>query len=264
MSLICRLMLMNLLAGSLALSQAPQEQSYFRQAEVHEAEGKIQIVANSPRPLAQVLDALQQKYGWVVDYEDPRFISKVDMVQPTAPATQILPGGGVFRVEFPSNLEEEKILEMVVASYNQSNNPGRFELRKSDQDKFVVVGLQARDSQGRLSRQKPLFDVPITVKKIKRNSSDTLKLICQTLAKRQGIAITLGVMPTSLLGHSEIEVGGTHLAARELLAQSLTLPGHRLYWRLLFDPSSKGYWLDIHLARDKNAPSSAHQRFSNE
>lgn len=242
---------MSLLALSPAVSQAPKEKnSYLRQAEVHETGGTIQVVANSPRPLAQVLDALIQKYGWAVDYEDPQFISKLDLVESAGPGNQTLPGGGRFSVEFPArNPEKEKILQLVVDSYNKSDNPGRFELRKSGQDTFVVVGAQARDVKGQLSHQQALFDTPITIKTGKRSVSDTLKFICQTVAERQPILVTIGVSPRGLLDTTEVEVGGVQVPARELLLQSLALTHRRLYWRLLFDPSSKGYWLDIHLIR---------------
>jgi hypothetical protein len=37
------------------------------------------------------------------------------------------------------------------------------------------------------------------------------------------------------------------VAARDLLYQALTGLNRRFYWRLLYDPVSKGYVLDIHL-----------------
>ncbi len=254
---IKRVILVIMLAVSLAGSQSrPEKHSYLRQAEVHETKGTVQIVANSPRPLAQVLDALFQKYGWMVDYEDPRFTSKMDLTESDGPSKQIVPSGGSFTVEFPANMEKEKVLQLVTDSYNKSTNPGRFELRKV-QDTFAVIGVQARNSQGQLSPQKPLFDAPITVKKQKQNISDTLKLICQTLSKRTGTAITIGVTPRNLLDRGQIEVGGAQLAARDLVLQSLTLPDHQFYWRLVFDPGSKGYWLDIHTPQRTAAPTPA-------
>src|SRR5579862_5238750 len=61
-----------------ALSQtAPGARPYLKEAAISQTAGTVRIEANSPRPLAQVLDALRQKYGWVVDYEDPQYVSSV-------------------------------------------------------------------------------------------------------------------------------------------------------------------------------------------
>jgi len=242
-----------------AISQTTRETgSYVKQAAISEIAGTIHIVADSPRPLEQTIDALQQKYGWVVDYEDPQFISKLDLVETAKPGDPapdlnlpaLLPGGGPFKVEFPAvSPEEEKILQIVVDSYNRSGNPGRFELRKGQQGAFFVVGAQARDGAGQISRQQVLLDVPITLAARKRTVSNTVNLICRKIAEGRRIAVTVGVSPRNLLDHNDATVGGTRVSARELLLQTLRSTRHNLYWRLLFDPDSKGYFLDIHSLR---------------
>ncbi len=244
---------------SQAISQTAREtSSYLKQAAISETAGTIHIVANSPRPLAQTLDALQQKYGWVVDYEDPQFISKLDLAETgdaanRAPASNLLarvPGGGPFSVEFPASTpEEEKTLQLVVDSYNRSNNPGRFELRRGKQEAFFVVGAEARDERGQISHQRVLLDVPITLATRRRTVSDTVNLIFRKIAEHRRMAISVGVSPRNLLDHTNVTVGGTKVSARDLLLQTLTSTHRNLYWRLLFDPNSKGYFLDIHLAR---------------
>jgi hypothetical protein len=249
---------LSLLVISQAASQTAREsRSYLKQAAISETAGTVHIVANSPRPVAQTLDALQQKYGWVVGYEDPQFNSKLDLVEAEdaggrPPATKVpsrIPAGGQFSVDFPaSTTEEDKTLQIVVDAYNRSNNPGRFELRKSKQGTFSVVGVEARDAQGKLSKQPVLFDVPITLANRQRTASATLKLICQKIAADRHIAVTIGVAPRKLLAH-DVTVGGTKVSARELLIQTLASTRHSFYWRLLFDPNSKGYFLDIHSTR---------------
>jgi hypothetical protein len=248
---------LSLLVISQAISQTTREsRSYLKQAAISETAGTVHIVANSPRPLAQTLDALQQKYGWVVDYEDPQFNSKLDLVEAEDAANRAsasklpmrVPGGGQFSVDFPATTtEEDKILQIVVDAYNGSNNPGRFELRRSKQGAFSVVGMAAHDQRGQLSKQPVVFDLPITLANRKRTASATVKLICQKIAEHYHIAVTIGVTPRSLL-EQDVTVGGTKVSARELLLQTLASNRHNFYWRLLFDPNSKGYYLDIHLS----------------
>jgi hypothetical protein len=74
-------------------------------------------------------------------------------------------------------------------------------------------------------------------------------LICRKIAEHRGIAVTVGVTPRGVLDHADVTVGGTQVAARDLLLQTLMSTHRNLYWRLLYDPNSKGYFLDIHVIR---------------
>jgi hypothetical protein len=224
--------------------------SYLKQAAISESAGIVHITANSPRPLLQILDALQQKYGWVVDYEDPQYVSQMDLIDAPGGSDSRLPGGGTFSVEFPAGApQEEKILHLVVDSYNRSKNPGRFELRPGAQGVFYVVGVAAHDEKDAISSQQVLFDLPITVVAGEKPITATLDLICQEVAAQSHTAVAIGVSPRALLDHAPAKVGGTKVAARDLLLQGLMATHHTLYWRLLFDPNSKGYFLDIHSVR---------------
>ena len=165
-------------------------------------------------------------------------------------ASKRLPSGGNFSVEFPASTQDaEKVLRLVVDSYNQSKNPGRFEVRRSAPDRFQVVGLAAHDEKGAISPQQVLLDRPVTLAAEERSITDTLNLICQELAAQSHTAVTIGISPRSVLDHTTVKVGGAKVSARELFLQSFMASHRNLYWRLLFDPASKGYVLDIHLIR---------------
>jgi hypothetical protein len=237
-----------------AFSQTPPEKnpsektSFLKRATVSENAGTTEVTANSPRPLAQALDALQQKYGWLAGYEDPQFRSKSDLAEPATAGGQILPAGGRFTAEFPSTVsDEEKILQTVVDAYNSSENPGRFELRKTKQGGFSIVGTQSKNAQGHITPQRPALDAPITLLPRQRTATDTINLIARRIAEQRGVKITLGVSPRNLLDHNNVKVSGTKVPARELILQVLSSLRGSFYWRLLFDPNSKGYFLDIHL-----------------
>jgi hypothetical protein len=251
MKFISWIVLTSTLVAPLCSQTAQQKSAYLKEAQIDEKGETVQIIANSPRPLQQALEALFQKYGWVVDYEDPEFTSDRDLVKDEGPGKQTLPAGGRFTVEFPAkNPEEEKILQLVVDAYNKSNNPGQYELRKGSQGNFAAVGTQARNAMGKLSAQRPLFDTPIMIPAGKRSLSETLSLICRTLAEHQKVSVTLGVTPRNLTNQTQVVVDGKQTPARDLLQQILIVPNRHLYWQLLFDPSSKGYWLDIHAFRN--------------
>jgi len=244
----------------------PAASPYLKHAEVSETQGTVHVLANNPRPLAQTLDALREKYGWVVNYEDPRFLSKLDVTEAASPMpggskAQLFPGGGRFGAEFPvgsaastppaseqaSSAEEEKAVQLIVDSYNRSDNPGRFELRKTGQQgSLSVVGTAAHDVKGRILPQKPVLDSPVTLLRKERTATATIQLLCEKLTALSGTNVALGVTPRNLLDHNTVTVGGGKASARDLLLQILTLTHGNCYWRLFFDPNSKGYLLSIH------------------
>jgi hypothetical protein len=250
-----------ILAFSQSQTTPPQKDAFPKEATISEDQGSVHIVASSARPLAQGLDALQKKFGWVVGYEDPRYLSKADVTELVdelhGPKPRLVPVGGRFEAGFPlppgevsaeaAADTEEKALRLVVDAYNHSNNAGQFELRKSSQQgNLVVVGSAARDSKGAIAPQKALFDTAITLVRAKRTGTEAIQLICRRVATRTGIPVSLGVSPRVLLDHNPVTVGGTKVAARDLLLQILSQTRGNCYWRLLFDPDSKGYFLDIH------------------
>jgi len=236
--------------------------SYAKQAAISEAAGKIRLVANDSRPLAQALEALQQKYGWRVNYEDPQYISKLDLSEPKGPqdksshpeVEQRVPGGGNFLVEFspgpPPNAapDEQKTLQLLVDSYNRSGNPGRFELRK-DKDRqeqvFDVVGTAAHDNQGKIAQQPVVLDSPLTIAVQERTFSDTVDLICQNIADKSHVKITLGIHPLGL-DRTNVTIGGKELTARSYLFRAMESTSRKLVWRLLYDPESDSYFLNVH------------------
>ena len=224
----------------------------MKRAEIGETNGRVHVASNSPRPLQQTLDALQQKYGWTINYEDPRYISRLDVVEaPDEQKTTRIPAGGDFSADFvapakDSTKDEEKTLRGILDSYNHSQNPGRFELRISPQGDLDVVGVAAHDAKGEISQQEVLFDLPVTFPNKERTIIETIELICNQLTERSHFTVAAGVYPRSTIGHASIVLGGDKTPARQLLRQCLQSTKRKLHWRLLFDPESNSYFLNVH------------------
>jgi hypothetical protein len=239
------------LLASPLLSQTTSSSAYLKSAAVTQAAGKVQIRAISPRPVAQILDALMDKYGWLVDYEDPQYTSAKDTVEAQGPTgTTKYPSGGAFNFEFSANApDEEKVLGQAVDAYNKTDNPGRFELRKDADGHFHVIGNAARDEKGTIAKQSVLLDRMVSVPAEEHSITDTLNQVCEELSAQSHVQIAIGISPRSLLEHNKVKLSGTKASARDLLKQSLQATHHKLYWRLIYDPVSQGYFLDIHSGR---------------
>jgi len=242
-----RLFILILLFSPCAFSQtaAPRE-AYLKDAAISENAGTVRIVANSPRPLEQVLDALQRRYGWVVNYEDPQYVATADYVENAGAEHSRIPAGRSFSIEFPSGAAEEKILRLVVDAYNKSTNPGHFEVRQLADASFDIVGTEAQDEKGKMFAQQIPLDVSVTLPSEERPINETVDQICQEVTKQLHYDFNLGISPRSFLLRTTAKIGGTNKSAREFLTQSLTATHQRLYWRLLFDPNTKTYLLNLH------------------
>ncbi len=138
---------------------------YLAEPKIKETESWLEITANDPRPLDNVLGALEHQHGWHINYEDPRY-GKADIVDDTAPSwLQGHPNGsraygvagGAFYVKiavdgyFPD--DPMQILPPLVEAYNRSGNPGRFELRRVNHESVDIVPTAAADGP-----QTPLLD----------------------------------------------------------------------------------------------------------
>jgi len=251
-----------LLIVSHAFPQDHGKKPYLDKAVISQTGDTVHIFANAPRPLAQALDALEEKYWWKVSYEDPCYTSDLDLVDDVDPqyleahpgARARVPRGGAFSVDFPSGPvprkppEEYSTLQAVVDAYNHSGNPGRFELRSDGKGNFDVVGVAAYDKGGRLVRQKPVLDLAITVAPEQRSAKDAIDLIRQALARRIGTRVLDGAWGSQFMKGAIVTVGGKEEPVRTLLWRTLSTISSNdgdLRWRLFYDPDSAEYGLNV-------------------
>jgi hypothetical protein len=227
---------------------------YLKQATISQTAKTLQIAANSPRPLAQALDALQNKYGWLISYEDPQYLSDAEVKTEPAPsgARVRVPAGGAFNVNLPlasANAvpDEAQTLQALVDAYNQTGNPGHFELRKGPEQDFDVVGISAHDAKGNVSKQTVVLDTAVTLPAQSRTVLDTIDAILQQVSQADHVAIELAISPRSLLRGTNVTLGGTNEPARTLLRKTLAATNRTFWWRLLFDPETRAYVLSLHV-----------------
>ena len=91
-----------------------------------------------------------------------------------------------------------------------------------------------------------MLDMSVTLPSEERPVNDTVDRICEEVTKQLHFDFNLGISPRSFLLRTTAKIGGTNKSAREFLTQSITATHQRLYWRLLFDPDSKAYLLNLH------------------
>src|SRR5664279_807520 len=150
----CLFYLVPILLASRGFSQGtPAPGPSIKKPLIYQVGQIVHITTGGSRPLLQAVDALQEKYGWIVDYEDPRYPPAISGATIPAPGpvrrhpNTRTNGTTGFSVQFnggptaDSRPDEQTVLALVVDANNQSNNAGQFELRKEKDGSFVVVGV---------------------------------------------------------------------------------------------------------------------------
>ena len=234
---------------------------YMENAEVRHLADSITVATNDARPLAQAVTALSEEFGWAIDFEDPPYYSKYDLVDDTAPQWRAahpntkgvtVIAGDTFQTQFlkspdtgTSQAEAERILDGVVSDYNASANPGRFTFPNEGDGRFAIVGTRVKDDNGRDRAVTPILDTPISIQAETRDACTTIEIILNALTLKSQIKVAPFMVPQNALAQSQVKVGGQNIPARVLLLQTLSATKMKLYWRLYYDHDVKMYGFSL-------------------
>jgi hypothetical protein len=250
------------LPANAQIQDANHNLSYMGHAEIQHGPNSATVVANSPRPLEQAVQAVSEEYGWTIDFEDPPYYSKHDLVyegdptwraqHPNAKGVSRIKGGE-FRSQFSENpdtrnsaAEQESILKQMAADYNQSGNPGNFSVRSEGRPWFSMVGTAVADDTGTFRQIPPILDTRITISAKGQDAASVLKLILSEVSAQTGRRILLGDLPPNIFTSLPLaSVAFQNEQARIPLRVILHLTGKKLYWKLLFDNNTKVYYFNV-------------------
>ena len=227
-----------------------QSREQMKKPLIYQIGQTVHINAGGPRPLLQAIDALQQKYGWWINYEDPQYPASASTPPRPGPPHRLhdnlrQQGDNGFSVEFEvaARPEAQLVLNTVVDAYNQSGGAGQFELRKERDGSFVVTGTGVRGSDGQIANQQPVLDSLINLAPERRSAAATIQLICNAAGEKSKVQIS-PIIPFAI-GEASEQVNGNDFPARTLLGEALAATTHKLYWQLLYNSDSKSYELNI-------------------
>jgi len=230
---------------------------YMSAPRIEETESVLEITANAPRPLDDILAALAHQHGWHINYEEPQF-GKSEIVDQTAPSwLEQHPNGpraygiagGAFHVKiaidgyFPD--DPMQILPPLVEAYNRSGNPGRFQLRVVNELAFDIIPTGSSDGP-----QTPLLDTMMSFDaSADVGAYPTLRRFCEELSRKTGHTVVFGGFGPSenRLLQTHIEQHSVNQPAREILRQMFKQVGLTDCWGLLHDPDSNQFWLWMRL-----------------
>ena len=245
------------LIATTSLCQAPRQTSEIKKPLIYQIGQYLHINASGPRPLLQAVEAVQGKYGWVLDYEDPEYTTAPGGAasRPSPPhhlhsyAAGADAGDGFslqFNVGADPNIppDQQKFLTALVDAYNQSAGTAQFKLLKQQHNSFAIVGVAVQGANEQMIAQQPVLDLPITLVRASRNTADAIAAICHQVSRQSKLPISIHLAANASPSATAV-IGGSAVPARELLSQALATMGDKAYWQLLYDGQNKSYDLDI-------------------
>jgi len=222
--------------------------------------GTAEAAANNPRPLVETVLALSEEYGWQVDCEDPVYDPGSEIVDADDPATRALhpdrrimiPNGGIFHAKYAEptgsnrELSELHVLQAVVATYNQTANPGRFFLESEPGGRIAVVGVSKGIGITPEGKNDAFLSTKISLPVSQRTLGDTIDAILDAATEKTKIPAQVGTGPSQRVMQGDVvTVGGNNITARELLRQSLDQTGRTWLWSMLYEPTYGKYYFNI-------------------
>lgn len=228
--------------------------------------GRVKISVEDPRPVAKAITMLESQFGWVITYEDPRYVNANDIsdvtelvrkdlpkFKPGKAPKVLIPKGGAFAFEYDGSSDSKErsdpklIVQKLLTAHDTSGNAGRFRLESGDQITHVLPAA-IKDISGRVVPQTSLLDVAISIPAKERNGLQMLEALCAEVVSPFNCALWSERLPYGLLLRHKENQGVESAKARDFLIQLLERAGNgtRLSWQLFYDPGLRMYALNIH------------------
>jgi len=233
---------------------------------------QIKLSVEDPRPVAEAILKLENKYGWVITYEDPRYVHDseiadvtlrvsrdLDKYKPGEGPKVLIPRGGILEFTYDvtpnTNLPPDPamVVQKLLSAQAASNNAGRFRSESSGKTMHVIP-TAIKNSEGALVPQESVFDTIISLPVEERTGEQKLRSICAAISRATKIGVDLGTIPTNLFDQHRNRQGATSQRARDILVNMFGTMnnGTKLSWRLLYGPGLKRYVLNVHMVSKRD------------
>lgn len=235
------------LVSSIGLPAAPRGQE----------NQNVTISVHDPRPLASAIESLQNRFGWVITYEEAPWLYPGDAVDVTARVRKdrdstkprvLIPRGGPFN--FAGSFSPEggpaALLEALLEDYRSTGYPGVFRLLRTG-DVFHVVPSMNKNAKGALEVRQPLLDVPVTIADAHRTAEAMTEAIIEGVRRGSGVNVRVALLPLNLFAQVRVDGGTNNESARTVLVRVFEATRRKLSWRLLCSQGTPvSCYLNIH------------------
>lgn len=205
----------------------------------------LSIVAGG-RPLAAAIRELEDRFGWVVTYEDPPYEWAVDIEDvtlavsksPNATNRVLVPRTRSFAFRYPDTDDPRPsaVLSAMLRDHNLGGY-GEFRLIGSGSAFHVVPSMSANE-RGIPTARRSRLDVAVTLDDRERTAQELIEAVIAQVRVATGIHVVVGTTPISLLMQTKLRSSAKDESARDVLLRALAATGNKLSWQLFCDPGA--------------------------
>ena len=209
---------------------------------------RVSIVVDDPRPLKAVVMELEQRFGWIVTYEDPAYlfapeIKDVRHLRNDGKDLPLLaPRGGPFTFSYTlrqsdrARSSQEAVLGALLDQYHRTGYPGRFRLVRTGVV-YHVVPTMTRDETGVFRPYGSILDRRISLPDREVDGMEMLELIKAAVRRGGDERLMVGTFLTGVFLQTPVRSGAHDESVRSVLLRMFASFNRRLSWRLLCGPA---------------------------
>jgi hypothetical protein len=233
---------------------------------------QIKLSVEDPRPVAEAILKLEAKHGWIITYEDPRYVHEseiadvtlkvrrdLDKYKPGEAPRVFVPRGGVLEFTYDvvpnTNLPTDpaRVVQKLLDAQAARGNGGRFRLETVGQIMHVIPTM-IKNREGALVPQESVLDTIISLPAEDRTVYRKMESICAAIHRATGIPVVLGTIPDNWFSRERDQQGAKNQKARDVLVSTFESmdSGTNLSWQLFYGPGTKRYSLNIHYAQKQS------------
>lgn len=227
---------------------------------------KMHLSVADPRPVAKAVETLEAKYGWVITYEDPRYVHSseiadvtgsvrkdLDKFRPGKSPRVLIPKGGSLTIDYDVEADTNRptdpatVVRQLLNAHAASSNAVVFQLESGGRA-IHVMPTAFRNRAGELVPQESVLNSSITLPAGRRSGLQSLEALCTAVSEATQMRVVVGTIPLKLFMQPRNQQGAAGERARDVLVNMLEdiKSGTKLSWQLLYDPGMQMYVLNIH------------------
>src|SRR6266436_4893344 len=141
-----------------------------------QANRKVKLSVQDPRPLAKAIETLESRNGWIITYEDPRYVNESEIADVTASVRRdlnnfkageapkvLIPKGGPLSIEYEVDpttnnpADSTRVVQQLLDAQSRSGNAGKFRLERNG-EVIHVIPTAVKNTAGVLAPQESVLD----------------------------------------------------------------------------------------------------------
>jgi hypothetical protein len=187
-----------------------------------QADNKVVLSVEDPRPLAKAIQMLEDKYGFVITYEDPRYTHASEITDVTEKVRRdlnkfkpgkapkvLIPKGGPLSFEYDEALTAKRtdqvaLVQELINVYSSTGNAGKFRVEQRGEI-INVIPTAVKNSAGEITPQASLLDALIKLPTEHRSGMKTLQAICASISRASSTRVLLVGAPLEMFSVIEMK-----------------------------------------------------------